>query len=140
MTVVKGVRFRVEFSRSSGMQTTSTSGGYNTLVSLVQEKGAQSSFRGEFRDHYKVFPNHADPILGVFAQLKQAIEAETPSPKSNTLPSAMRSGSGQGQSQGSSHLSAPPVRYTNSAPNTPVMPTTPRFANQQSPGGGGIRF
>lgn len=40
-TLTKGVRFRIEFSRSSPM----SSGGYNTLVSLTQEKGAQSTFR-----------------------------------------------------------------------------------------------
>lgn len=43
-TVTKGVRFRVEFSRSSA----NTTGGYNTLVSLTQEKGAQSSFKSKF--------------------------------------------------------------------------------------------
>ena len=40
--ITKGVRFRIEFARSTPM---SSGGGYNTLVSLTQEKGAQSTFR-----------------------------------------------------------------------------------------------
>lgn len=38
----KGVRFRVEFTRAS------TSQAYSTLVTLTQEKGAESLFRGKF--------------------------------------------------------------------------------------------
>lgn len=37
----KGVRFRVEFARANTSQT------YSTLVTLTQEKGAESSFRGK---------------------------------------------------------------------------------------------
>ncbi|EIW67971.1 hypothetical protein TREMEDRAFT_11764, partial [Tremella mesenterica DSM 1558] len=45
-TSARGVRFRIEFSRSSQ----NTSGGYNTLVSLTLEKGAQSSFKSPIVD------------------------------------------------------------------------------------------
>jgi len=47
-TLTKGVRFRIEFTRSTPM----SSGGYNTLVSLTQEKGAQSTFRCTSPSHH----------------------------------------------------------------------------------------
>lgn len=148
-TVVKGVRFKVEFARSGGSGTT-----YNTLVSLTQEKGAQSSFKG------------------IFNSLKTMLESDVPmSPAASTSPAtsqggkfatvpspAMRQAQHQTQIQSrpgppvqtqsygfgayptSPHaqqprsspntLSAPPaqhVRWSNSAPNSPIPPSTPRF-------------
>jgi len=53
MTVVKGVRFKVEFSRSTPSGGPPSNGaGYNTLVSMTQEKGAQSAFKSEFLSTY----------------------------------------------------------------------------------------
>ncbi|KAK4686868.1 serine/threonine-protein kinase HSL1, negative regulator of Swe1 kinase, partial [Tremellales sp. Uapishka_1] len=104
-TITKGVRFKVEFTRA----TQSGGGGYNTLVSLTQEKGAMSSFKG------------------IFNKLRQDFEGSssspiTPTAQSFTLPSA------RPQQQSPVHLIQPPLRYTASAPNSPLPPSTPRFA------------
>ncbi|KAK8845465.1 hypothetical protein IAR55_006178 [Kwoniella newhampshirensis] len=136
VAVVKGVRFKVEFSRASP----SSGQASNTLVSLTQEKGAQSSFKT------------------IFGQLKQAIESTsaTPNPsrssptttsnprgqvQSFTLPSALRKGpASSGQPGGNFNisspgplLSAPPVRWTASAPTTPTIESSPRFGTQHHP-------
>lgn len=143
IAIVKGVRFKVEFSRSSA----TTNGGYNTLVSLTQEKGAQSSFKSTYSYRsVQPFCESADGnILAIFAQLKQSIEATSPAQSrprpsqvhSFTLPSAIRP-------QPSPMLAAPPMRWTTSAPTTPIVPSTPRLDGHQAPGSGqlpsAIRF
>ncbi|ORY34280.1 hypothetical protein BCR39DRAFT_517417 [Naematelia encephala] len=108
MTVVKGVRFKVEFSRSSQ----NSNGGYNTLVSFTQEKGAQSSFKN------------------IFAQLKSSFEDSSVPPTPTSAPAQIHTfalPSGQHQPSKSPMLSAPTTRYTTSAPSTPMMPSTPVF-------------
>ena len=77
VTVIKGVRFKVEFSRSNASSSSST--GYNTLVSLTQEKGAQSSFKA------------------IFASLKAILEA----PPSSSTQQRVSSGSGTGSAHSS---------------------------------------
>ena len=68
--VVKGVRFKVDFTRS----TPKSSGGYNTLVSLTLEKGAQSSFKGSF-PHLTSFASNetiAYTPLPLYSRLRSA--------------------------------------------------------------------
>ncbi|WVQ93812.1 hypothetical protein IAU59_000890 [Kwoniella sp. CBS 9459] len=114
--IVKGVRFKAEFSRASQGAGQS----YNTLVTLTLEKGAQSSFRS------------------IFVNLRQQIDSTNPvRPASHQLPSAMRSPQQPTSATLPSHpqslLSAPPVRWTSSAPTTPVVPSSPRFGEQSHP-------
>ncbi|WVR03489.1 hypothetical protein IAU60_000480 [Kwoniella sp. DSM 27419] len=112
-TIVKGVRFKVEFNRASQGAGQS----YNTLVTLTLEKGAQSSFRS------------------IFNTLRQQIDSTNPprpaSSQYHHLPSALRSPRPPTSATIPSHpqplLAAPPVRWTASAPNTPMAPSSPRF-------------
>lgn len=146
-TVVKGVRFKVEFSRS----TVNTAPGYNTLVSLTQEKGAQSSFKGIF--------NSLKTVLEAPLQSHSQVQAQSPYPQQHQQRphSALTPGARPQASHQYSYnsnaitptsyhypastntspqntLSAPPVRWAHSAPNSPAMPTTPRFmASPQMP-------
>ena len=120
---VKSVRFRIEFSRS----TQNTSGGYNTLVSLTQEKGAQSSFKCQF-----LHASRSEPALtgsAIFQQLRDAIEGTSlprPSPVSATQSLNTRPGT-----TGPQLLSAPSTRLAVSAPTTPVLQSSPRFPSPQ---------
>jgi hypothetical protein len=135
-TVVKGVRFKVEFSRSNA----SSSGSYNTLVSLTQEKGAQSTFKTIFtslKSHLEsdvpIAPvpaspisAHSTPAASVSRPARPLPPVQTPSYGFGAYPHSP----GQPRSTPNT-LSAPPmqhVRWTNSAPNSPNLPSTPRFA------------
>lgn len=145
-TVVKGVRFKVEFSRS----TTSSSPGYNTLVSLTQEKGAQSSFKGIFNSLRTVLEtNH--PLQSQQQQQQRPQSALSANSNSRPYPSHQYSYNSNASTSSATTpttyhyphsakvspnntLSAPPVRWAQSAPTSPAMPTTPRFsASPQMP-------
>jgi serine/threonine-protein kinase HSL1 (negative regulator of Swe1 kinase) len=129
MSSTKGVRFRVEFSRGAS----SPSGvGYNTLVSLTLEKGAQSSFkeifgslRYSFGDTQSQSPTSARPPV------QQAHSFSLPSASARPHASSISNGStygANGNGNGNApHLSAPHMRWTSSAPNTPIMPSSPQF-------------
>ena len=138
-TVVKGVRFRVEFSRSN----TTSSPTYNTLVSLTQEKGAQSSFKGIFNslrtvlENEHIQPRSAPPTQTQYSRSAPNSLGTSGRPAYSHQPTSYQYG--QGQSHTSyvtspnpglkpNSLAAPQVRFTHSAPNSPVPPSTPRFA------------
>ncbi|TYJ51443.1 hypothetical protein B9479_007986 [Cryptococcus floricola] len=101
----RGVRFRVEFSRAS--QT--TGGQTNTLVTLTQEKGAESSFRV------------------CFAELKHFMDSQPSAPASLSLGSRPAGQTRSYVPPTSPLLSAPPIRHPASAPTTPVVESFPRF-------------
>ncbi|WRT63695.1 uncharacterized protein IL334_000618 [Kwoniella shivajii] len=111
-SVVKGVRFKIEFSRANQGAGQS----YNTLVTLTLEKGAQSSFRS------------------VFGNLKQHIESSNPIRPTSTYVnrSPIQPSSATIPSHPQPLLSAPPVRWTSSAPTTPVVQSSPRFGDQRT--------
>lgn len=159
-TVVKGVRFKVEFARSHGGSGPT----YNTLVSLTQEKGAQSSFKGIFSSVRTVLESDAPKsplatssatVASPSTMVGQGRFNTTPSPATRATPSRPlppvqttsygfgaypqnphtqfqnhTQAQGQGQTRSTPNtLSAPGqhVRWTNSAPSSPVPPSTPRF-------------
>ncbi|WWC66693.1 uncharacterized protein I206_100597 [Kwoniella pini CBS 10737] len=108
--VSKGIRFKVEFSRANQ----SAGQNYNTLVTLTLEKGAQSSFRN------------------IFSILKSQIEnTNPPRPQSIMMRSPQQPTSATIPSHPQPLLSAPPVRWTSSAPTTPIVPSSPRFGDQR---------
>ncbi|WWC85951.1 uncharacterized protein L201_000821 [Kwoniella dendrophila CBS 6074] len=111
VVVSKGIRFKIEFSRANQ----SAGQNYNTLVTLTLEKGAQSTFKN------------------VFSNLKSNIEnSNPPRPQSIMMRSPQQPASATFGTMTPSHpqplLSAPPIRYTSSAPTTPIVPSSPRFA------------
>ncbi|WWD09084.1 hypothetical protein V865_007204 [Kwoniella europaea PYCC6329] len=113
--VQRGIRFKVEFSRANQ----SAGQNYNTLVTLTLEKGAQSTFRM------------------LFGNLKSQIETSNPPrPQSIMLRSPVQPTSATIPSHPQPLLSAPshphPVRYTSSAPTTPIVPSSPRFGDHRS--------
>jgi hypothetical protein len=147
-TVVKGVRFRVEFARSN----TTSSPTYNTLVSLTQEKGAQSSFKGIFNSLRTVLeneqlqqPRSAPPTQTQYSRSAPNSLGASGRPVYTHQPMSYQYGQsqthtsyvnspnpgygaiGNGDLKANS-LAAPQVRFTHSAPNSPVPPSTPRFA------------
>ncbi|WVW81960.1 hypothetical protein I302_103963 [Kwoniella bestiolae CBS 10118] len=110
--VQRGIRFKVEFSRANQ----SAGQNYNTLVTLTLEKGAQSTFRT------------------MFVSLKSRIESSNPPrPQSIMLRSSpQQPTSAVIPSHPQPLLSAPPIRYTSSAPTTPIVPSSPRFGDHRS--------
>ena len=162
-TVVKGVRFKVEFTRS----TVSSAPGSNTLVSLTLEKGAQSAFKSIFNSLRTVLEFN-QPFASQQQQQQQKQQQQqqaqysqqsqyrphSSAPPASTRPPPTPTQSHQYSYNGSSTaapqtsyryphstntspnntLSAPPNRYGHSAPSSPAMPTTPRFnASPQMP-------
>ncbi|KAI9635899.1 serine/threonine-protein kinase [Dioszegia hungarica] len=129
---IKGVRFRVEFARSNAA---TTGGNYNTLVSLALEKGAQSSFRNIFNSLKASIEEDAAAPTPIIRRPPPPIQIHSyvhpqnePHPARAPM-SATISGPASRQM-----LSAPPVRWTHSAPTSPNMPSTPRFdASPQPP-------
>lgn len=118
-TLTKGVRFRIEFTRSTPM----SSGGYNTLVSLTQEKGAQSTFRCTSPSLH--LSCSTIDKTAIFNQLKASFEGGPPQPApAGILQTQQRSYDRKPVPQ---LLSVPPARQAVSAPNSPVVPHTPRF-------------
>ncbi|WVQ80349.1 hypothetical protein IAT38_002454 [Cryptococcus sp. DSM 104549] len=120
----KAVRFRVEFSRASH----GSGQGYNTLVTLTQEKGAESSFRNVFSDLKQLMesrPSHPTTLNLNRPPVQQAQSYTLPAGHySNQRYSAGASGAGVPTSP---LLAAPPIRYTASAPTTPIVESSPRF-------------
>jgi hypothetical protein len=99
-----------------------SSGGYNTLVSLTQEKGAQSTFR------CKPLPSssrHAADRIAIFNQLKTSFEGGSPQPApAGILQTQQRSYDRKPAPQ---TLSVPAGRQAVSAPNSPSVPQNSRF-------------
>ena len=99
-----------------------SSGGYNTLVSLTQEKGAQSTFRCE--PPHLLLPEYANKTA-IFNQLKTSFEGGPPQPApAGILQTQQRSYDRKPAPQ---LLSVPSGRQAISAPNSPSVPQTPRF-------------
>lgn len=144
----KGVRFRVEFARANTSQT------YSTLVTLTQEKGAESSFRGKltFIVMKRILTRRY--LTACFVELKHFMDSQpsTPTTLSLNRPSVEQSRSVNSSNLLPAHsyqqhrysatsadapagaptsplLSAPPIRYTASAPTTPVIDSSPRFTS-----------
>ncbi|OWT40678.1 serine/threonine-protein kinase [Cryptococcus neoformans] len=126
----KGVRFRVEFTRAS------TSQAYSTLVTLTQEKGAESLFRACFSE-LKHFMDSQPSTPTTLSLNRSSVEQSRSVNSSNLLPAqsyqqqrySATSADASAGAPTSPLLSAPPIRYTASAPTTPVIDSSPRFTS-----------
>ncbi|WVQ91456.1 hypothetical protein IAS59_005254 [Cryptococcus gattii] len=126
----KGVRFRVEFARANTSQT------YSTLVTLTQEKGAESSFRACFVE-LKHFMDSQPSTPTTLSLNRPSVEQSRSVNSSNLLPAhsyqqhrySATSADAPAGAPTSPLLSAPPIRYTASAPTTPVIDSSPRFTS-----------
>jgi len=109
-----------------------------TTPSSALPKRKAPSHLSKVRDHlfHSFWNDKLTPDSAIFSQLKQTIETTGPKPTrpqpnqvhSFTIPSAVQ------RQQPTNLLAVSPMRWTASAPTTPVVASTPRFDGRQSPG------